>query len=351
VKELMSLGIAGLSTNKKYHCKFCYSAVCENCSSSRVEHLETAKPERICEHCYLRYFEDTLKTGIQAELDEARSKLKASKAEYAKEAALAEQERSQAKQLEAKLLEMEGDAEKRFTGMRQSLQKHQKECDEIVRATEKLKDEFTTASAEFANEDRRRSETRQRLETLTGSVDEQRGLLATRRTSLAHSQDENMHLRHLIDEKVGSLTLTDQKRMIQEKQRAIQKLQRDKADLAKEIVGLKDEIESADQTLSLKETAIVELKVELSENAGSKTRVHSSHWDELQKLKQKVLLLKNENEALRTHHLESKGSDLRKELLTQQEGNATKIRKPFRHSLEQGTPGPLEAKKCNCRVF
>jgi chromosome segregation ATPase len=348
VKELTSLGITGLSTNKKYTCKFCYSAVCGNCSSSRLEHLETAKLERICEHCYLRYFEDTLKTGVQAELEAARSKLEASKAEYAKEAVLAEEEGAQAKQLEAKLLVMEGDAEKRFTGMRQDLQKHQKECDEITRATEKLTEEFTTASAEFANEDKRRSETRQKLETLSRSLEQQRGLLTTRRTSLAYSQDENMHLRHLIDEKINSLTLTDQKRMIQEKQKAIQKLQRDKAELAKEIVELKDEIENTDQTVSLKETAVKELKVELSENANSKIRVQRSNWDELQKLKEKVLLLKKENEALRTHNLEGKGSDFRQEMQEKQEDNA-KVRKRLRHSLEQRTP--LETKKCNCRVF
>mmetsp|Transcript_7555 Transcript_7555/g.14062 ORF Transcript_7555/g.14062 Transcript_7555/m.14062 type:complete len:385 (+) Transcript_7555:4650-5804(+) len=349
VRELASHVISGLTTNKRYFCKFCYFAVCDACSQHRLVHPETATPERICEHCYFRYLEDTVRAGIQGELEVARSKLEEVKVELHKEHVQADEERLQVKQLEAKLQAMESEAEKRFTAMRQSLQKHQKECDDIKRATERLEEELKLANTEFIKENLKRNEAKQKLAQVKSSLEQQRTKLASKRANLAQSQDEGMRIRHLIDEKANSLTPADQKRQLQEKKRAIKKLQRDKADLEKEIADLKDEIENADETLDTKESAISQLKTELSENANSKANAHKVQWDEVQMLKEKVLLLKKENEALRVHNLEGQAADLRRELQKKQEDNAM-LRRKLNESVAHSVT-PIDSKKCDCIVF
>jgi hypothetical protein len=60
---------------KKYHCKFCYKAVCSNCSLQRAKHPESKTSERICNSCFLENFETAIRTSMQAQIDEKNVEL------------------------------------------------------------------------------------------------------------------------------------------------------------------------------------------------------------------------------------------------------------------------------------
>lgn len=60
---------------KKYNCKFCYKAVCANCSSQRARHPETETVERICNSCCSENFEKNIRSSMQSEIDERNVQL------------------------------------------------------------------------------------------------------------------------------------------------------------------------------------------------------------------------------------------------------------------------------------
>lgn len=58
----------GIISARKYCCKFCYNAVCEDCSPLTFLHPESNRPERVCISCYYNFIEEKLKTANNQEL-------------------------------------------------------------------------------------------------------------------------------------------------------------------------------------------------------------------------------------------------------------------------------------------
>jgi hypothetical protein len=71
------LGKSSFNISVKFNCKFCYNAVCSNCSPLSCLHPLTQRPERICMACYNTFVEEksikAASAGIKAELEKFSS--------------------------------------------------------------------------------------------------------------------------------------------------------------------------------------------------------------------------------------------------------------------------------------
>lgn len=293
--------------------------------------------------------EAAIRAAIQEEHLDALAKLEEAKAGLQKETVLAEEAKLECQQLEKRLLAFEAKADKRYAAMQEMHLKLLAESDLIKSATATLEEQLKAAKDDFTREDLKREDTKKKLVLAKDNLDQQRSIIAVKRNNLAQSQDEGMRIRHLIDEKTNASPSTDQKRQLYDKRRTVKKLTVDKTDLEKEIIALKAEIESLELTLGSKETAINKLKAELNVNVGSKESSPRDQHDDVLVLKDKVLHLKKENEALRTHNLEGQAAGLRRELQQKQEDNA-RIRRRLNDSFARPS-APIEEKKCDCEVF
>ena len=69
------LGRGSFNNAKKLSCKFCYNAVCSNCSPLTSLHQISQNPERICMKCYNAFIEETsikkASTRLSIELEQA----------------------------------------------------------------------------------------------------------------------------------------------------------------------------------------------------------------------------------------------------------------------------------------
>lgn len=61
-------GTFGLSTAKKYVCRFCYTGVCNKCSPHRIIHPESKRKERCCASCYSKFVADTIRADVEVDL-------------------------------------------------------------------------------------------------------------------------------------------------------------------------------------------------------------------------------------------------------------------------------------------
>ena len=61
-------GSFGLSTAKKYICRFCYTGVCNKCSPHRIIHPESKRKERCCASCYSKFVADTIRADVEVDL-------------------------------------------------------------------------------------------------------------------------------------------------------------------------------------------------------------------------------------------------------------------------------------------
>ena len=58
----------GLNRARKHFCKFCYHAVCSDCSPQKVMHPEDHEPLRICDTCLQKAFEEYYNEGYAQEI-------------------------------------------------------------------------------------------------------------------------------------------------------------------------------------------------------------------------------------------------------------------------------------------
>ena len=72
------LGKSNFTSIKKLNCKFCYNAVCSNCSPLASAHPLTHRPERICMKCYNAFIEEksikSASSELKLQLDQANEK-------------------------------------------------------------------------------------------------------------------------------------------------------------------------------------------------------------------------------------------------------------------------------------
>ena len=61
-------GSFGITTAKKYICRFCYTGVCSKCSPHRVIHPEARRKERCCVACYSKFVADTVRAGMEVDI-------------------------------------------------------------------------------------------------------------------------------------------------------------------------------------------------------------------------------------------------------------------------------------------
>ena len=58
-----------LVKNKRYNCKFCHNAVCENCSNIRCYHMGKGGVQRICHGCFYEAIEGKFKEESREEIE------------------------------------------------------------------------------------------------------------------------------------------------------------------------------------------------------------------------------------------------------------------------------------------
>lgn len=187
----------GLIRKKKYYCKFCYRAVCQQHSGLQITHPEEPRPQRICEYCYQnameKYYydrysqelEQTLadKQTIQLEIEnkiEAKKKLHSSSKSLEEEISLFKTESA------SKLTKLEGN------------------CEEIALQKEKLQGKINKLKLIVEREESSLMRREEEIELLQQELckhesvrKEKMNVIAQLKLSLATAHDENNRLMRL----------------------------------------------------------------------------------------------------------------------------------------------------------
>lgn len=349
----------GLSTAKKYVCRFCYTGVCNKCSPHRIIHPESKRKERCCAACYSKFVSDTIRADVEVDLTRRASEAdvllkryeeerKAKEVDLATNSLLTSQLETLKQELTRVRLENETTLSKKQAveqQLRSDLRSLQIERDQV-----NLQIQTVTAETELAISNRQ--SLRKNLKTDAGKVTElERMLRETEEDMKRITQELNTDQAPVsISEDPKSARIAELQRNIEADREALIRLQQDNITLTKQVSerrerGKEDSRRSAGFRHSRKEREMTHLE----EGVRS-----SSDQLDIPELQRRIQQLSVELEHLR--HAASKGEpvevlELRTAVSQEKEKNKSLMLQFQESLLSERTADPVADTRCRCQLM
>lgn len=346
-----------------YHCKFCYHAVCADCSKFELMHPETQKLERACKNCYTDAVETRVRRSMSTDINRTLKELDRFTKAMGDEEASKQRDSGRAQALSLKLADLEtevGERERKLQAQLDNLneqkQVKQKEIEFIRKQIRDFQAERGACITEVAI-------LSQELQSINNAIAED-GLKLEQIQGMLDKQDkENLRLQKdfegdsLDDSQDSMLTPGIQDDDSAYLQR-LTNLQYEKLRLENEREKLQCSLKDSKVQIKIKESRISTLKTEITKVSATTQEELDELTDDPSALKEHLRLLEAENKDLKGREIVEQLQAL-KFLLEKQMTENTQLREKLGKKREfelqsqtQTASGSMvESGQCNCMCF
>mmetsp|Transcript_7756 Transcript_7756/g.14736 ORF Transcript_7756/g.14736 Transcript_7756/m.14736 type:complete len:410 (+) Transcript_7756:3079-4308(+) len=346
-----------------YHCKFCYHAVCSDCSRLELLHPESQELEKACKNCYTEAVENRVRTSMATEIEATTNELNALSQALKNEETARQHELSKRKSLTHKLKDVETTLKEKEQSLQAELddlndQKliKQKEIEFIKKQIRDFQAEKVACISEIAI-------LSEELQSINNSIAEDEAKLEQIQDMLDKQEKENARLKKELDnesmndshDSLITLTTEDDE---SEYQKILTNLQYEKLRLENEREKLQFMLKDNRVQMKIKESRISTLKAEITRYSITTQKEFDELTNNPAVLNEHLRLLEAENKELKGQEIVEQLHAL-KFLLEKQMAENTTLRERViaKRELDLKTQvqatkdeGALHASKCNCVI-